>query len=167
MQVEIISQFTLSVSEVFENMLACSVQLSQDKSQETESGGPEVIGVIGLSGTAQAVIAVRFSPEAARNAVGRMVGCTFESVDDSVTDGVGELINMIVGNAKVKLESHSLTMGLPSVFLGSLCKVNTPPRVNWVDLPFTCELGSFNLAIAFRAIAPNEKEANRVNSYSR
>ena len=166
MQKEVTRSFIESISEVFGNMLDCSVQLKKEKADNLYKDNSFVIGVIGLSGTAQAVIALSFSEQAALKTVGQMAGCEYDSIDSTVADGVGELVNMIVGNAKAKLESHSLSISLPSVFKGNLCKIQWPVGVDYFDIHFTSKYGDFNLAVAFKEMVPGKKEVMNVNTGS-
>lgn len=146
MKAEYINPFIESVSMVFENMLDCGVELGSVSIAETPNEAPDIIGVIGLSGEARGSVVLRFPVRTALNVISKMVDDDFKSVDSSVIDGVGELVNIIAGNAKTKLDCN-LSLSLPSVMRGDLCRLNNLKNVVWLELPFSSVLGDFSLAV--------------------
>lgn len=158
MKAEYINPFVESVSELFENMLDCPVEMGSVGVASLENKAPDIIGVIGLSGTAQAIVAIAFPVNTALKLVGRMVGEEFRSVDSSIIDGVGELVNIIAGGAMIKLEGHSLALSLPTVLRGSVLKLSNLENTVWLEVPFTSDLGDFSLAVSFRPSAKQVKE---------
>ncbi len=163
MKAENINPFLEAVSETFENMLGCSVttgEPSVDNEPESQNTA-DIIGLIGLSGTAQGIVAIRFPVTTALRVVGTMIGTEFKGVDSSIIDGVGELVNIIAGSAKTKLEGHKIALSLPSVLRGSLCRLNNLNNAVWLSLPFVCDLGEFNLMISFKpAVVPKKEGVN-------
>ena len=123
MNVEHINPFIESVSELFESMLECSVSAGETEISKDKQDSPDIIGLIGLSGTAKGIIALKFPPETALKVISKMVGMKFRSIDPTVIDGVGELINIIAGNAKKKFQGHSISLSLPTVVRGSIYKL--------------------------------------------
>jgi len=158
MQAEYINPFIESVSEVFENMLACKVSMGSAGIADPNSENPDVIGIIGLSGDTKGTVVMRLPVTTALKAVGRMVDDNFRSVDSSVIDGVGELVNIIAGNAKRKL-GGKLSLSLPSVMRGDLCRLNNLKNVVWLELPFSSELGDFSVAVNLQPLPISQKEA--------
>jgi chemotaxis protein CheX len=159
MKAQHINPFIDSVSELFESMLDCpahagKIGLSDDKQEDD----PYIIGLIGLSGTAKGIISIKLPEETARKVIGRMVGMEFDEVDSTVIDGVGELVNIIAGNAKSKFEGHSISLSLPSVVRGNLYKLQNIGKMVWLSLPFESELGNFFIEISFKSVVDWEKE---------
>jgi len=156
---EYINPFIESVSEVFENMLECTPEMGRARVAANEQEPSDLVGIIGLSGTAQCTVAIRLPLPTALAIVGKMVGAKLESDDSAISDGVGELVNIIAGNAKAKLAGHSLSLSLPTVIRGSILKSSKLQGFEWLELPFSSSLGGFSLAISFKPTTVVEKEA--------
>jgi chemotaxis protein CheX len=156
MKAENINPFIESVADVFTSMLDCAVETGDPAITVDEHGAPDIIGVIGLSGTAQGIVALRLPVKTALNMVGRMVGTEFRTVDSSIIDGVGELVNIVAGAAKAKFSGHSISLSLPSVMRGSIYNLS---NAVWLTVPFRSPLGDFSLSVCLKPVTAKEKEA--------
>jgi chemotaxis protein CheX len=80
----------------------------------------DVSGVIGLAGPKKGVIVLSFSAGAICRIVGGMLGMEYTAIDQDVADAVGELANMISGDARRRLHEMGLDFeaGLPTVVQG-------------------------------------------------
>lgn len=159
MKPEDIKPFVDSVNELFENMLDCKITAGSPGLAQKDNDESYLIGVIGLSGTVQGITVLTLPIETALAMIGRMVGAKFDEVDESIIDGVGELVNMIAGNAKAKLEGHSIDLSLPTVVRGTFYKVCNAKNSTFMAVPFMSELGNFSLMIAIKPVVASEKEA--------
>lgn len=164
MNAETINPFIESVTEVFDNMLECQLSTGDLRVAQSQPGGPDVIGMIGLSGTAKAIVALRVPVKTALAVVGKMVGTTFKSVDASIIDGIAELVNIVAGNAKSKFEGHSLSLSLPSVVRGDICRLSSQSDAQWLEVPFECDLGSFSLVVSMKIESVADKKEARHES---
>jgi len=159
MNVDNINPFIEAVADVFTNMLDCEVETGAPALNAEEQGTPDIIGVIGLSGTAQGVVALRLPIKTALKMVGRMVGTDFRTVDSSIIDGVGELVNIIAGGAKAKFVGHTISLSLPSVVRGSIYRLSNLGNTVWLTVPFSSKLGEFSLSVCLKPVVMTEKEA--------
>jgi chemotaxis protein CheX len=159
MKAEYINPFIVSVTELFESMLECTVQMGTPGIATEDDGVPDIIAVIGLSGTAQGTVALKLPIKTALKVVGRMVGSKFKTVDSSIIDGIGELVNIIAGNAKGRFEGHKITVSLPTVVRGSIYTLNNLENAIYLSVPFESELGNFSLLVTFKPAVMVEKEA--------
>jgi chemotaxis protein CheX len=168
MKAENINPFIESVEETFENMLDCAVESQNPILDEEAQGAPDIIGVVGLSGTAQGIVALKLPVKTALAAVGKMVGMEFRGVDSSIIDGVGELVNIIAGNAKAKFRGQSISLSLPTVVRGSIYRISNLNNAVWLTVPFKSALGEFSLSVSFKAGEPSPtKEASHASAHSR
>jgi chemotaxis protein CheX len=167
MKAENINPFIESVAETFENMLETTIETGAPVLNDDTKGTPDIIGVIGLSGTAQGIVALKLPVKTALNVVGKMVGMEFRGVDSSIIDGVGELVNIIAGNAKAKFEGHAISLSLPTVVRGSIYRLNNLGDTVWLTIPFKSELGEFALSVSFRPAVVPEKEVAHAGAHSR
>ncbi len=166
MKAEYINPFIMSATELFESMLDCPVKMGAPGIAADDGGTPDIIGVIGLSGTAQGTVALKLPVKTALKIVGRMVGMDFKSVDSSIIDGIGELVNIIAGNAKGKFTGHKIMVSLPTVVRGSICTLNNLGNTVFLAVPFESELGGFSLLVTFKPAGVIEKEAAHAGSSS-
>jgi chemotaxis protein CheX len=76
----------------------------------------DVSTVIGLSGDARGAVAISMKSETALRIAEALSGHTQSEVDGEVLDIVGEIINIIAGQAKQRMESeYTLQISLPTV----------------------------------------------------
>lgn len=106
-----------SVEEVFRLMLG--VECHRDgslASAEKES----VTAVVGFGGVLSGACIFRSGTGAAREIAARMTGMTFDAMDDTVKDGIGEICNMLAGAWKGKVPELAANCGLsvPAVITG-------------------------------------------------
>jgi len=167
MKAEHINPFIMSVRELFESMLECDVKIGPPAIAVDDKGPPDIIGVIGLSGTAQGTVALKLPVQTALKIIGRMVGTDFKSVDSSIIDGIGELVNIIAGNAKAKFTGHKISVSLPTVVRGNICTLNNLENTVYLAVPFETELGGFSLLLTFRTVGRTKKEAIHAGVNSR
>jgi len=158
MKVENINPFVESVAETFENMLDCTVVTKDPVVDKEDQGNPDIIGLIGLSGTAQGIVALKLPVKTALAVVGKMAGMEIRGVDSSIIDGVGELVNIIAGNAKSKFEGHAIALSLPTVVRGSIYRMTNLGDTVWLTIPFESALGGFSLSVSFKAVEQSSKK---------
>ena len=107
-----------SVDEVFRVMLG--VECTRDWCP----GAPEqeaVSAVVGFAGILSGACIFRVSAKAATAIATLMTGMTFDEVDDTVKDGVGEICNMLAGvwKGKVPELAGHCGLSLPAVITGN------------------------------------------------
>ncbi|MEE8059386.1 MAG: chemotaxis protein CheX [Pseudomonadales bacterium] len=111
-----------------------------------------ITGMIDLSGKqVHGSLAISFSTLAILHITKKMLSETVDSIDDTVVDVVGEIINMITGSAKriYSEEGMDFELTLPTVIVGTDKPINHSVQGNPILLPFTTEAGEFYLEFAF------------------
>jgi chemotaxis protein CheX len=159
MKAEYVNPFIQSVEELFKNMLDCEVRMGEPTVDCEDKRSKDIIGVIGLSGTAQGIVALRFPISTALNTISQMVGTRFRSIDSSIIDGVGELINIVAGNGKSKFDGHTISLSLPTVVRGSIYNLHNTSNTVFLTVPFESDLGNFSMLVTFKPVIIPEKEA--------
>ncbi len=109
----------------------------------------DVTGVIGLTGEASGTLSVSFSEASITAIVSRMFGEEIHTLNGEVEDAVGEIANMISGQARRKLEEQGKLIhgAIPSVIVGKnhcLSHFTTHPVV---AVPFKTKEGDFTLEV--------------------
>jgi chemotaxis protein CheX len=107
-----------------------------------------ISGIVNVSGRAHGQVALTFPRETASLLVAEMIGVEVDEVDDEMlSDGVGEMANIVVGKAKAELSEtdYAFQMSLPRVVADST--EATPGEA----CHYETELGSFSM---YLSIAP-------------
>lgn len=152
MKANYINPFIESVHDLFTTMLGCEVRRGEISLASSLTKGSEVIALIGLSGTARGTVALAFPGRTALHMVNRLLGIETIGVNDEVLDAVSELVNIVAGGAKAKLNHETgspIDLSLPTVVQGKEYTIESPSYAKWLDVPFTSELGPFTLRVIF------------------
>ncbi len=150
MDVSYINPFISSTITTFKTML--NEEIKPGKASVKTSPYPtyDVSGIIGLSGEAQGAIALSFSKPVALKVISTMLGSEIKIVGPELTDGIGELANIIAGYAKQDLTKYSLSISLPNVIVGRNHIVNAPSGAPTILIPFTGGIGTFCMEICLK-----------------
>ena len=73
-------------------------------------------------------------------------------MDDTCTDAIGEIANMVAGNAKTDFPSNNNSISVPSVVVGKH-KVSYPSGIPIVSIPCTVEKGQLVVEVAIKETA--------------
>lgn len=158
MNEEHIQPFLQETVNTFEMMLGIQPSEEDLEIKSTPDSTFDVSAIIGISGSGSGGVVISFPADTACKIVSQMLGETLSEVNQDVTDGIGELINIITGNAKRALVKHGfddLSLSLPNVVIGS-------HRTVWrsKDMPclmkkfFISKLGPFSLEVNLRSNKP-------------
>jgi len=114
-----------SIAEFFRTMLNVEVAQVQQHAKVLDAPGPsgfqqEISTLVGLSGDLTGAICVSMDKSTAFTIVRELMGNEYESIDQTVVDGVGEVGNIVTGGAKRRLsETMRIQSAWPTVVLGS------------------------------------------------
>lgn len=147
MRAEYINPFIEATVDVFRTMLACDVSRTGLQVNDTFSPQYDITGIIGLSGKAHGDVVISFERDVALCATETLVGVKYHEINDDVVDTVGELTNMIAGNAKTQLASLAMSLALPTVIVGKNHSIRFPSKVKPLSLPFDSVWGRFNIEV--------------------
>jgi chemotaxis protein CheX len=105
----------------------------------------DITGILGFSGGRKGSILVTFSKESALSAVGGMLGMEFTEMDADVRDGIGELVNMIAGGAKTKLQAKGIDfiLSIPNTVIGPKHQITAPASTSRTRIDFETPDGEF------------------------
>jgi chemotaxis protein CheX len=97
----------------------------------------DISGVIGLTGDARGGVAISMKEELACKLTGKLTGKVHTALDDEVTDAIGEIVNIISGNAKQRFEKIDLVISLPTIVRGQEHTIIWPKdQINILAVPF-------------------------------
>lgn len=147
--IDFINPVVGGLEEVFKTMLNCPIERVGLGLMENNQALHPVSGIIGISGKGVGTIVLSMSESVAIKASSTMLMTDLSEVDDDVMDAVGEITNMVSGNAKAKLEQFHLSMSLPNVLCGQNCRLHFPQNSHPISIPFKCAWGPLALQIGF------------------
>jgi chemotaxis protein CheX len=110
----------------------------------------EVSGIIGLAGETVGAVVLSFDRATAISIVSKFAQMPFQAMGREVLDGVGELVNIIAGNAKKDLTDYRLAISLPGVITGHQYQIKWPDKVPVVTIPFKSPVGEFWVSVSLK-----------------
>ena len=120
----------------------------------------DITGIIGLTGDSEGSISLTFSEACALTLAENMTGEKFDEINEKVADMVGELTNMVSGDARAQLEDlgFSFSAALPTIVQGKNHRVDHLVEGGaTVFFPFSTGSGDLFVEACF---APSEKLSN-------
>ena len=100
MKAAYINPFINAVSRLFKTMMAFPIKIGQPGLNRRAQPQHDVCGVIDVSGTVKGRVVVSMPETLAAALASILIGDTIEALDEDCIDAVGEIANMIAGNAK-------------------------------------------------------------------
>ena len=152
MQAEHINPFLRAVTNTFATMFDCGVRRGAMTLVNSEVKSFPISGVIGLSGKAVGTVVINLSEEVALKAASAMLMMEMTEVDDDVIDAVGEMANMIAGQAKAELEEHDMSVSLPTVITGKGHELRFPSDAKPIAVEFDTDFGPLRLEVGLELI---------------
>ena len=93
---------------------------------------------------------ISFPKIVALDLASRITKETIKIFDDTVIDLVGEVVNMIAGNAKRGLEQYKLVISLPSIVKGVNHQITGVSGVTMIGIPFSSTKGDIYLFVSLK-----------------
>lgn len=111
----------------------------------------DVTALVGITGGKKGSIAVTFPKSTAIGVVRGMLGDDIQDIMSDTKDTVGEICNMISGQARAGLAESGMVLqgSTPTIIFGdnhSITHVSTAPVI---AIPFECEAGAFIVEFCF------------------
>jgi len=151
MNVEYVNPFLEATVNVLEMMAFVKPVSGKPFLKKDKTAIGDVSGVIGLTGETKGVVTISLSEAAACKIVSSMLGEEIPHMNDDVSDAVGELTNMISGDARRKLaeKGHNFEAGLPSIIKGKGHEIETMTSGPTVVIPFNIDSAQFVVETSF------------------
>lgn len=136
-----------STESVFETM--CGWELTSHEPIRGEGFSPrhDISGIISLGGELKATVVVSIGLDLIYSASESILGLRPSEVNADVIDLVGEIANMIGGNAKERLSMPNVTLGLPTVVAGAGHYIAHNSHMEISMLPFDCPSGELSVEL--------------------
>jgi chemotaxis protein CheX len=151
MDVTLINPFINATLNVLETMAFIKVTPGKPYVKKDNVAVGDVTGVLGLTGIANGTISVSFEEHCILTIVSNMFGETMERLNDDISDAVGELTNMISGQARRELEQMGKVFkaAIPSVVTGKNHSIRHYSDGPKIAIPFNTDGGDFTIEVCF------------------
>jgi chemotaxis protein CheX len=152
-----ITHFMQSIQNLFSTMLQLEVKLLEPTLKQDPVPSCDISGIIGLSGDVVGSVVFSLPTETATMVVSRFTGEDATGMsNETCSDAIGELVNMISGGAKAKFEGRNINMSCPSVIIGKNHTVAIQKEIPCVVIPCETECGSFCVEIAIKDLVTGQ-----------
>ena len=113
----------------------------------------EISAFIGIAGEAKGAVVLSFTNPLAKYLTEVLIGMKTIDIYNDINDTIGEVVNIIAGNAKKGLENYRLSISLPSIIRGRNHQVIWPKgNIPIIGIPFKTGHGHFGLAVGLENI---------------
>ena len=168
MDVRFINPFISAIRNVFSTMVRTEVTIGKPQVRPGDLCSADVSGVIGLSGDATGAVVLSFPKVVACKIASMFAGAELSLEHPDFTDAIGELANMVAGNAKKDFSGLNVSISLPSVIVGAGHQVSQLRNSVQLVIPCQTPMGPFNVEVAMvahkKAAAQNRPAAVGVST---
>ena len=151
MDVTLINPFITATTNVLETMASISVKTGRLYLKQDNVAVGDVSGVLGLMGDTNGTLSVSFENHCIQYIVSKMLNASKMASNDEIADAVGELTNMISGQARCELEKMGIVSraGRPTVITGRNHSIRHYIEGPIIAIPFSTESGKFTIEVCF------------------
>lgn len=147
MDVRFINPFISATTAVFRTMVHMEVTVRKPHMITEPGTRSDVSGVIGFSGDASGCVVLSFPTDVACQAASAFAGVPIDESHPDFSDAIGELVNMVAGNAKKDFVGMNVSISLPSVIVGKGHTVSSSKICPRLVLPCETVCGPFEVEV--------------------
>lgn len=153
MDAKLINPFINATNNVLSTMAFVTCKVGKPYLKKDDKAKGDVTGVIGITGDTNGTIAVTFDEGSILKIVSNMFGEEMTELDHEVADAVGELVNMISGQARRELEEIGRVFyaAIPTVISGKGHCVTHYTDGPKIAIPFSTDNGSFTIEVCLES----------------
>ncbi len=151
MDVELAKPFIKAVTDVLSTMAFITPTAGTPFIKKNNVAQGDVTGLVGITGSGVGSVSISFDKSLAIAIVKNMLGDEVEDLLHDVKDAVGEIANMVSGQARVGLVQHGLTFqgSTPIVIMGDNHTISHMASSPIMAIPFSAEQGNFTIEFCF------------------
>ena len=150
MDAKFINPFINASLNLFKDYMKLSVKPGKPYVLSDPNDLQGVSAIIGLAGDTTGALVLSFSRETAIEMVSRLEGKQYIALGAEILDGVGEMVNIIAGNAKKDLLEYRISISLPGIITGNDYRINWPQGVPVISIPIESEAGPFAINVSIK-----------------
>lgn len=152
--------FVDACKNIFTTMVGCELEPQKPQLKNDNSSRGDITAVIGLSGDLEkagkkasyrAMLVLSFPYETYFKVASAMLSETYTTYHPDIHDLGGEIVNMIMGNAKRDLKNlgYSSSMAIPSLIEGKGHSIKYPEGTTVVLIPFNSPHGPLFMELCY------------------
>lgn len=153
---KVVVGFVNAVRSVLSTMVGLPTTIGKPVIKSEPIPSYDVSGIIGFSGGIVGSAVISFQKEAAMHIVEAFAGSPIAPDSPDFADAIGELANMIAGNAKRDLGA-SASISCPSVIMGHGHVVARLSDVPCLTIPCSTPVGAFAVEVCIKQVQPAPK----------
>lgn len=158
--IEFSKPFVEAAKNVFSTMVFCNIEPQKPSIKTDTFSKGDVTAVLGLSGELEkngksnpyrAMLVISFPYDTYFKVASAMLGEQYTSYHPDIRDLGGEIVNMIMGNAKRDLKSLGYTsnMAIPSMIEGKDHSIRYPANTTVILIPFETNHGKMYMELCY------------------
>ncbi len=147
MNAQYINPFIKAVTGLFATMIAQPVRLGKPVLKKTPVASHPISSVIQIDGQARGCVVVSFPEPVALALASALLDETMDEIDADCLDALGEVANMIAGNAKNEFPDDSGAMSVPRLSTDQTA-IAYPPDVPIISIPCETDDGELIIDVA-------------------
>jgi chemotaxis protein CheX len=138
MEVKFINPFVVASQTVFKTMLGIDLTLGKPGLKDARTTSGDVTGIMSMVGDRKGTIAISFREKGALFVFNSLMGDTVDTMSPEVVDAIGELTNIISGQARKEFENSGVNLkaSIPMVIVGRDVETNFITKIPIIELPF-------------------------------
>lgn len=151
MDVELAKPFIKAAVDVLSTMAFIHPQVGKPFVKKNNTAIGDVTGLVGFTGEQNGSVSLSFSKACAVAIVKNMLGDEVEDIISDVKDAVGEMTNMISGQARAGLAEKGFVFqgSTPTVVMGDNHTIAHLAKSPIMAIPFSTEHGNFTIEFCF------------------
>lgn len=151
MDVELAKPFVKAATEVLSTMAFITPKVGKPFVKKNNIAQGDVTGMVGLTGKENGSVSISFSKKCAVAIVKNMLGDEVGDLLQDVKDAVGEITNMVSGQARAGLSEQGLNFqgSTPTVIMGDNHTISHVAKNPIMAIPFITEHGNFTIEFCF------------------
>lgn len=149
MDVKLINPFINATLNVLKTMAHVKATAQKPYLKKTDFAVGDISGVVGFTGEAHGTVSITFDEACILSIVSSMFGETLTEINHEIEDAVGELTNMISGQARKELEEANMVFhgAIPTVISGKQHRLLSMAKGPKIAIPFQTDAGGFTIEV--------------------
>lgn len=152
LKAELVNPFLWATIHVLKTMVHLDPAVGKPCLKKESSTKGDISGIVGIIGDAEGSLCLTFSKDCILHIVSKLFREDRGEINEEVKDAVGELTNMISGDARRRLAEagYHFQGAVPSVICGPNHEIKHVTKGPILAIPFGTEAGNFVVEICFK-----------------
>lgn len=152
MDEKLVNPFVMAAMNVLDTMAFVKATAQKPYLKTDNSAPGDVSGIVAFTGEATGTVSITFDEACIIQIVSNMFGEEIKEMNEEVIDAVGELTNMISGNARMEIETTGKVLhgGIPTVIIGKNHQLTSMAKGPIIAIPFETDAGNYTIEICFK-----------------